>query len=339
MKIVKIFLSQGAINEVTFHYVEIIRSALKKNGFFCEDISDIRQIRKHDVVVTILPSDAFKAIFLKRARVIHWFQGIGPEEYMILHKDDKNPIRLGIIVGILEYLEKYILNRAAKRIFVSEAMALHYEKKYKIADNNYVTVPCYNAYIDWDSNSDRYKTPSFIYVGSSYAWQKLDLTLDIFKAVQDILPSARISIMTKDINEANSKIEYRSIRNASVNYVNPSELHTIMLSFKYAFLIRDDIDVNHVATPTKMANYISSGLIPIYSDVIDAFKANINLGGFGIPLHPELKISEIAERIVKHHKTTSIDIEKMREIHSHIFDNYYSDPVNIEKMRKYFLNI
>ncbi|MHA0042740.1 glycosyltransferase family protein [Deinococcus sp. PEB2-63] len=339
MKTVKIFLSQGAINEVTFHYVEIIRNALKKNGFFCEDISNVRQIKRNDIVVTILPSDAFKAIFLKKARVIHWFQGIGPEEYVILHKDDKNPIKLNIIVRILKYLEKYILNRAIKRIYVSEAMALHYEEKYKVVDNNYVTVPCYNAYIGWDYNVDRYNIPSFIYVGSSYAWQKLDLTLDIFKAVQDILPSAKILIMTKDTDEANTKIEHRSIRNASVNYVSPSELHNIMLNFKYAFLIRDDIDVNHVATPTKMANYISSGLIPIYSDVIDAFKANINLYEFGIPLHSELKISEVAERIVKHHKMTSIDIEKMREIHSYIFNNYYSDLVNIEKMRKYFFNI
>lgn len=341
MKITKVFLSSRSLNEVTSHYVSLIENSLKRTGKLVLRVDSIKQIAPGEEVVTILPLDALKLILLRKARIIHWFQGIAPEEYQLLHSEDKTILRTKSIVKILEISEQIVLRRSLGRIFVSESMARHYKEKYDIPDIDYVVIPCYNTklhYKGYDNN--RYKNPTFIYVGSSYAWQRLDKTLDIFKAVEDLVPLAHLSVMTKDKEAVKGMAEQRKIKNISIGYTSQDELDIIMSNHKYAFLVRDDIDINRVSTPTKMANYISVGLIPIYSDAIDAFRENINLADFGLRLPNNLSIHEIAIRIANHHNRTKdyINLEEMRGIQEQIFKNYYSDDVNISKLVEYFKN-
>ena len=341
MNAVKIFLSDNAINEVTSYYVSLIEKSLKIAGKLVIRVNDINRISEGEAVVTILPFDALKLILLKKAKIIHWFQGIGPEEYQLLHSEDKTILRTKSIVKILEISEQIVLRKSLGRIFVSESMARHYKEKYHMPDIDYVVIPCYNTKLynkDYDNN--RYENPTFIYVGSSYAWQRLDKTLDIFKAVENLIPFARLSVMTKDKEAVKYMAEQRKIKNISIGYASQDELDIIMSNHKYAFLVRDDIDINRVSTPTKMANYISVGLIPIYSDAIDAFRENINLADFGICLPNNLSIHEIAVRIANHHNRTKdyINLEEMRGIKEQIFKNYYSDDVNISKLVDYFKN-
>lgn len=40
---------------------------------------------------------------------------------------------------------------------------------------------------------------------------------------------------------------------------------------KFGFVLRDDIAVNNVATPTKLSSYLSAGVIPIYSSALKDF--------------------------------------------------------------------
>ena len=341
MKITKVFLSSRSLNEVTLHYVSLIESSLRRSGKLVLRVDSIKQIAPGEEVVTILPLDALKLILLKNAKVIHWFQGIGPEEYQLLHSEDKTILRTKSIVKILEISEQIVLRKSLGRIFVSESMARHYKEKYDMPDIDYVVIPCYNTklhYKGYDNN--RYKNPTFIYVGSSYAWQRLDKTLDIFKAVEDLIPLAHLSVMTKDKEVVEDMAKQRKIKNISIGYTSQDELDMIMSNHKYAFLVRDDIDINRVSTPTKMANYISVGLIPIYSDAIDAFRENINLADFGLCLPNNLSIYEIAIRIASHHNRTKdyINLEEMRGIQEQIFKNYYSDDVNISKLVEYFKN-
>lgn len=338
MKTVKIMLSEHSINEVTAHYVSLIESGLKQSGHLSVRVSNISQIEYKDLVVTILPSDATKAILLKNSKVIHWFQGIGPEEYCLLHAEDKNQIRVNVIERLLESQERFILKHAFKRIFVSEAMAKHYQNKYGYVFNDYIAIPCYNTTLNISSDVSRYMELSFIYAGSSHAWQRLDKMLRIFKAVQQLDSSAYLTIMTKDKQGVSAMASELGLDNVLIDYTTQNKLDSIMARHKYAFLIRDDIIVNRVSTPTKMANYISSGLMPIYSDVIEAFQKNIDLGDFGIPISDNMDFEDIAQKILHHHVKTrdSIDVGEMLIKHQGLFSNYYSDSFNISKILKYF---
>ena len=39
----------------------------------------------------------------------------------------------------------------------------------------------------------------------------------------------------------------------------------------YGFILRQDNEVNRVATPTKISSYLSSGVLPIYSECLKGF--------------------------------------------------------------------
>lgn len=337
MRIVKMFLPENALNVVTAYYISLIESALKYNGNLVVRVGKLEEVDYGDLVVTIVPLDAVKLLLLRRAKIINWFQGIGPEEYRLLHSEDKNAFRVHIVSLILELAEKYALKKSLKCLFVSESMAKHYKKKYNLTNISYISVPCYNIGSRRSSFAERYTEPNFIYAGSTLAWQKFEKTLDIFKEIQKLLPTAHLAIMTQNKESAQKMVDSRELKNVVIDYVSQAEVDSLMLKYKYAFLIRDDIPINRVATPTKMASYISSGLIPIYSNVIDAFEENIKLGDFGVSISGSASPKQVALQVVYHHEKTKIgvNIEDMSQTHQYIFDTYYSDSLNISKISDY----
>ena len=116
-----------------------------------------------------------------------------------------------------------------------------------------------------------------MYAGSLSAWQNIDETLKIFKQIENIIPEATLTLLTEEKIKAQALIKQYDIQNAMVRYVSLNNLNEELLKHKYGFLLRKDIKVNNVSTPTKMNSYLSSGVIPIYSDAIKDFSKHINL--------------------------------------------------------------
>lgn len=328
----KILYLKNERNDATDYYVGIIEKTLISKGFNVQIINDLKQIEKKDKVLTITLK-AFLFVWLRNPRqfIIHWFQGVTPEEVLMLFSSKyitktKKYLYLTII-------EKLVLKISKFNFFVSTAMHNHYKKKYNYKSNNYMVMPCYNQHLNSKAFVDeKYGIPNFVYAGSLAKWQCIEKTLMIFKKVNEKIPNSRMYIYTSEKEKAYKLIEDYNVKNIFVDYVSYEMLNEKIQGFKYGFLIRDDVIVNQVATPTKMNGYLANGVIPIYSNIIDDFQKNLK-GEFLLDVENE---RDAVNKIVAFESIgiNSIDI---KEEYSRFFNEYYSDSYYISKIQSKFV--
>lgn len=322
----KIVFLDGERNDATDYYVQMIRKGLEQQGHQVVIINDIKKIEKKDKVLTI-SLKAFFYTWLRNPRqfIIHWFQGVTPEEALLIYTKS---IQKRLRWFYLSFFEKFVLHFSKFNFFVSKAMFEHYKKKYNYNKVNYMLMPCYNQPINLQAfNDQKYIKPSFVYVGSLSDWQCIKETLQIFKQVQAVLPDAVMYLFTSEKEKAQNLIDLNNIVNIFIDYVPYAQLNEKLKNIKYGFLIRDNIVVNQVATPTKMNGYLANGVIPVYSNVIDDFKLNLN----GSYLINSTCYQDMADKIIDF-ESNIIDANTVLHEYQGFFENYYSDQYYLDQM-------
>lgn len=315
----KVFLNNGGgINDATDYYVSIIEKAIVKCGNKVKRVATIADIERDDIVICLCVYDYFFLWKKGYKKVINWYQGVTPEEL--------NFYKLGMFTKLkrklfLTAMEKLALKNCICNIFVSESMLKHYQKKYGYKGNNYFIMPCFNEEFHPESfTSEKYTTPTFVYSGSADGWQCLDKTVALFKDIQGRIPNATLTIYSKDRIAIESILQQYGV-NAEIKYVPYKQLAEDMKTFKYGFLIRDNDPVNNVATPTKMSSYLSSGVIPIYSDVIGDFKKVLSANAYTIPLDEKMNgLNRLYEL-----ENNGINISIIEQSYKAVFDTYYNE--------------
>lgn len=334
MKKAKIFLPKGAIIEATAYFVSMIEEALaeeyeiesSESNFVASDI---------DLVVTIIPKHLLKLKYERRQQkpiYLSWYQGIGPEEVRL------NGAKYIWFWNLYyTFAEKYSLKKSQIHLFTSLRMKAHFEKKYGLNFNqSAVVIPCFNKELDLTSFDleGKYKRPSFVYAGGLHEWQCIEETLQVFKIVQEYYPEATLTLLTGDHGRASELIEKYKLVNVSVDYVKLEELQDELKKYKYGFVLRRDHIVNNVATPTKMNSYLAAGIIPIYTNVIDSFEKNLVDFKDKISVNLEKQtISEIAQKVIDHHRSQNIEVDHIRGEFMTIFNTYYNRDMYIDNLR------
>ncbi len=320
------YLPKSAMNEATEYYTSLIINAfhdyevvVSQDPFVDADI---------DIIVTIRGGDQ-KALKYKEKKkkyfYINWFQGIGPEEYELLHNYTLKS-KIGKIY--LSYLEKKCLEKTDLCLFVSNEMKRFYEKKYALNFNEKsIVIPCYNKKLDETSflSPKKYEKLSFVYAGALYGWQCIEESLIVFKKIYENNQLATLTLLTGQKNEADALIKKHDLKNVSVGFVKLEELQDELVKYKYGFLLRKDDPINNVATPTKMNSYLAAGIIPVYTDVVKDFEENIDLKDYSIKCRLEEEdLQEIANKIIVFDKK-NIFVDEVKNVYKQIFEKYYSD--------------
>ena len=327
----KFFLQETDLNEATYYYVEIIRKALILSGEEVEYVSSLKQITPSDKVLTI-QAKAFLLTWLRNPKqyLTIWFQGVVPEEAMCQFE---NSLSKYFRKALWEFLERFALKHAEKIFFVSETMLGHYKRKYGYAKKNHFIMPCFNQELDLSCFTvDKYKSPSFVYAGSMSRWQCIDETLLLYKKIKQQFPQAALTLLTKGQEYAKKLCEKYHVT-ADIQFVPSSELQNKLKEYKYGFIVRDDITVNNVATPTKMNSYMAAGVIPVYSDVIGDFKSQFSDVLYTISFH---SAQECLDKIVELEKSP-VCIDKIKKEYIGIFSDYYSTDKYLELLSREFL--
>lgn len=330
--IVYFYLPKGTLNDATEYYCNIIKRAFKQKGYIIETRDLLFEVESNSYIVAITHGDAYQIKKKNpKSRLVTWFQGVGPEEYIMLHG---KTVKSFLVKKLSEFWERKALTQSDIRIFVSEAMLDHYKSKYQIPIENYLIIPCYNKALNKDliiESSSKYENLSFVYAGSLYKWQCIEKTLEVFREVEKIDSSAHLTLLTKEEAEARQIAELYGIKSFDVKYVSLQELDKELAKYKYGFLLREDNIVNRVATPTKMNSYLSVGIIPIYSNVVDSFKNNLDLEPFQVSIGIDESSKEIAQKINNQHRCeidSSQFISKLEEN----FNRYYNDSLYINEI-------
>ena len=92
-------------------------------------------------------------------------------------------------------------------------------------------------------------------------------------------------------------------------------------------MIRENIDVNNVATPTKISSYLSAGVIPIVSDCVKDFAKIASAMDYAVVL-PESK--ELPKKLVDLCKN-NINVSNIVHEYKTLFNTYYNPQFYIEK--------
>ena len=265
-------------------------------------------------------------------KYIYWIQGIAPEESFLRNHSK-------IRSFIISLIEKRAIKKANFFLFVSDYMRVHLEKKYRIhfAEDSYYIMPCFNSKLDASSfKIDRkYSDNIFAYVGSMASWQCVDAILELYEKIETYgLKNCQLRIYTLDKEGALKKNKNHNIRNYIIDSVEPDKMNEALSDVKYGFMIREDIELNRVATPTKLSNYLSNGVIPIYSECLTSFHDYAKKSG----LKYVIEEKEICKKKFKEFE--DVDGSRVLEEYMKVFSDYYSEKYhrqNIKnKLEKYF---
>lgn len=330
----KMFLPKDALNEATVYYVNLIERSMDFAEIQNVQVSSPNQINNGDHVFTIRAGDLRSLYMSKRnLKFANWYQGVGPEEYMLLHPAS---MRSQIIKIILKLQEQLALSKSSFNLMISEEMLLHFSKNYRINPDSLAgIVPCYNKMLNSSAfeYEKKYSTPKFVYAGGLFAWQSIERTLSIYKMIEDDLPDASLTILTKDVGTARSLLKQYGIVRGIVKFVELAKLEEELKRYKYGFLIREDSVVNRVSTPTKMNTYLSCGIMPIYTNVIASFEDHINISPYCVKLDSRELNNAIAQKVIEHNRF-NIDLSSIKHEYKKLFDVYYSDDLYIRKIAK-----
>lgn len=337
MKIV-FYYDTRSLNDATSHYIKLIEQSALKLGIKMYYTSKLQNVKTKDVILTITAKYYVQAkLSLPFHKTIFWAQGVAPEEYLMSGGG-------GFKYKVKEFMERIAVKSCNLLFVVSDKMLYHYKNKYNYKGDNYLVMPCYNLEFNPQLISrtlERYTYPSFVYAGSMSTWQCIEETLELFGKVQDRKPHATLTLLVKEKEKAYKLIDKYNLKNVVVKYVALDKLQNELLNYKYGFLIREDNIVNNVATPTKMNSYLASGIIPIFTDAVDSFVENIDLGKDNTICLASNDSIEFKSNIIINHLSINTNVTDLIDRINLIFKIYYNDEkyinIIIDKLKIYLL--
>lgn len=208
------------------------------------------------------------SIFNKRLKIFYWVQGLVDEEDYL---SKKNRIRYYIFHKLI----KVSLKISKKIVVVSEHMFKVLVSNYGCnPQKDYVVINC-KSRVKYNGNK---KTPnSLCYIGGLSKWQNVDKALSFFNLLCEESNKYTFYIATYNHVKAQKLINNnvkKKFRN-KINLVNVKEtklVEVFLSKMEYGFLIRDNILLNNVASPIKLAEYLACGVNPIMSDSLIDYK-------------------------------------------------------------------
>jgi hypothetical protein len=326
-----VYCKPNEINDATFHYIEIIRGGLRLAGLKDLGVTQEKDIvRQCEIVVSISCMASLRAsVASPNSRLIHWFQGIEAVERRYLH-----PGMGGIIRFVLwRAMELFILRKAHLKIFVSKEMLEFLDGKAGDRQNSLI-IPCYNVAFDhraWHGHINRYKQLNIVYAGSLYPWQCVEDSILTFKELQKTNGEAHLSIFTRETEKARSMCSQHGIFNVSIMSLSPQQLRESLASFSYGFILREDMPINQVSTPTKFNTYLAAGVIPILTEATPALLTMMGDCRYRIIGSTPTAHKEMADKISSFSKNPPDEKIVHNEFHE-IFSRNFDDQINMRRI-------
>ena len=182
-------------------------------------------------------------------------------------------------------LEKKAVLFSYNRISISESLINYWKKNFDYKDTFHEVIPCCTSFF---SNTKKmlFKQNSeikIIFSGSSAKWQSYEIMCKHFSNFLSLNANLSIIILSKNRKVFSNIIE-RYPNRIKVMWINHNDVKDVLLTADYGYVYRDKTETNLVASPVKIAEYLSCGLKLLISDSLgDYFKISI-LNNLGINL-------------------------------------------------------
>jgi hypothetical protein len=312
-----LYCDKRSLNDATIFYIGIVKEALLDAGYGFRIAHKLSSLRDADVIMTITERYFLQAkLRYPRRKTIYWSQGVDGEEA-------KWAGRSMLATKFRFFAEGCAVNHADLLLLVSEAMLNYHKQRYGYSRDNNIIMPCFNKTSPEAFNIEQYTKPTFVYAGNASVWQATDLMLDVYACVEQIIPESSLTILSGNKEIFLKKIHERNIKNHNIKYVSLDDIDSELHKYKYGMILREPHIVNKVATPTKMSTYLASYLIPIFTDAVDDFNFNIELGEFKLCAGIPLKIEAIVKMICDFEESKH-DFRKYKAFVDKVFEGHYN---------------
>ncbi|MGT2455737.1 hypothetical protein ACU4GI_21970 [Cupriavidus basilensis] len=281
-----------------------------RDDSFPTGFKELQRLRRQDAVVfaNVWQILKYSILFVgARARLVFWVQGLVAEESFLKRRST-------IRFLILKLIEKICFVIVDDYIFVSKYMMEYYLKGDSKGRRRGIVVPCVSDLVP-DRNIRRRKH-SFCYVGGMALWQRFDVIVQIMNKVVGECERAKFYVATREIDkcmEILSRLGSPGLvsRTEIVSLKTDKEISEFLSGMEFGFLIRDDNEINNVASPIKLAEYLSCGVRVImtsavrsYIDVLGdaAFVTSIDAFRVAEVVDSGMDLSDAAERAMMRHR-------------------------------------
>lgn len=262
-------------------YIRLANNLSKDNPIFFEKYST--SIRDSDFIVC---ANIWHVLFTwfyllgSKTKIIFWVQGAIAEESYLKHNSKFK-------FYVLKFLEKICLFFSDAYIYVSPYMKDFYSENKSVKNKPALIFPCISD-LHYDGSK---KYPySFCYLGGMSAWQNFPKIVTMMSFINQKIPESLFKIATNEIDICKKIIdEYASKELKEKIFLSSlsskEEIEKFLSNCEFGFLIRDDIVVNHVSSPIKLAEYLSCGVNIITTPAIRSYSPLLE--DAGIILHSE----------------------------------------------------
>ena len=303
-------------------YMEVVKMALEDNAFTTHYVESLDGVDKKSLIVFPMAIDAIKYYLKGYRRIILWQQGATAEEsYLRNHSK--------IRTWILNYIDCFMMERAYLVLYVSERLRKYYENivKHSFSQKSYI-MPCFNDEVDLSLIKKKdYNTAKFVYVGSLDLWQCFEQTAMLYTQIEKRIAGCSLLVLTFQTDEAERILKENGAENYIVKCVPKETVRDELEKCTYGFVLRDDIIVNQVATPTKISSYLAAGVLPIFSKCIESFNTITEGKTFAVSLDSFEDIDKIITFIHKEKNNHTL----ANEI-ANVFETYYNRNAHKEKI-------
>lgn len=228
-------------------------------------------------------STSYSAMRLKclmKSTYVADMHGALPEEYIY-----DNPDVINWKLKYITRMESLTSKKSDLIICQSEEMKRHITNKYGVSANR---VYVYKCGVDADLfKLEPFKRASmrmqlgitnesfvFVYVGGLMKWQKIEDALLIFANAHNLLSDCKFLIITRETDNVRLFLQQLGLLYLSNDIIALSstfdKVSDYLNAADVAFLLRDDVTMNRVASPTKLAEYMACGL-PVISSKVAAY--------------------------------------------------------------------
>lgn len=199
--------------------------------------------------------------------------------YGIIKANEFTKKKYDILSHVL-YTESVTLKVADKIFTVSNALKKYFHKNFNVPNDKMFVYPCLSDPKYFNFNNDirsqlrnllGYSEGNlvFLYSGGAGKYHATDIILKFFSKLYNHNKSARLLILTKDTEIIRNEIS--EIDNDILPYVKSmsvenSEISKYLCVADYGILFREDMPINNVASPSKFAEYMLTGLPVIISE-------------------------------------------------------------------------
>ena len=316
-----IYYFESNNRSVTSYYLGTIIEALSNCGFDVASLPDIsakhlwKLSRRRAWFLTTGHKDIATLSIMGFGNFIHWFQGLPAEEdYMRTHSLWRK--------HALGLLDRTSAKRCRFAFFVSEQMRDYYRTRFGAALPHSFVMPCFNEQLNPDAflTPGKYERNTFCYVGSAIdAWQCFEEMVTLYQHIEATHPDCQLKIITRDTAEAQAIANAHGLRNVVIKSVEQQQVAHEIADCKFGLLLRQHHIVNHVATPTKMSNYLANGVMPIFSDALSAYAPLAQQHPF-MHMVNESNMNDVVEQAIG----ATYDPKQVLQTYQTIFDSHFN---------------